>query len=269
MNYYFSVMLSTNGLLDYLAELIWCFSCVETDQLSSKPLVIAHCVGALKICHSLSTNLTDSNAIFDGPVLGAVKSFLLTSCSVLLVGLKEEADYLERANARLSLFSPEEEIFIGSGTPRGDSNESSKFPRYPSSSGDRPSRRSEMESQNDDRENTLWLHGDSQQINLVHQQHQDFPAFGRESESGGLISPFIDESSTQGDQVQALIAQVTFEKTFATGKDDQLPVEDSVFAAHGVTKSSKVIISYSSFSFLTSNLFSEYYFHQNVLLYQV
>ena len=229
-------MLTTNGLLEYLAELIWGFSCIDTDQLSSKPLIIAHCVGALKICQSLSINLIESNKIFDSSVLGAVKSFLLTSCSVSWVRLKEEADYVELANARLSLFTPDEEIFFDGGTPRLDYRSYNKIQRYPSSSADRTSERNEMESQNTEPENRQWSRGDLKQTN---QQCMDLPGAGRESESG-LISPFCVDPTTQGDQIQALIAQVTFEKTFTGDKDDGSQSGGNTFGAHNVTESAKV-----------------------------
>ena len=230
-------MLSTTGLLDYLAELIWCFSCIDTEQLSSKPLMIAHCVGALKICHSLSTNLIDSDKIFDGPVLGAVKSFLLTSCSVLLVGLKEDADYIERSNARFCLFTPDEEIFIDSGTPRGDSEGFGKFAKYPSSSADRTSRRSGIESQIAEHESAPY------DLKRPSQQLSDFPSVAFESESG-LISPFCADPTTQGDQIQALIAQVTFEKTFSGDKEDESPNESTsgAFDAQSSTQGAKVFV---------------------------
>ena len=236
-------MLTTNGLLEYLAELIWCFSCVDTEQLSSKPLIIAHCVGALKICQSLSTNLTDSNKIFDSPVLGAVKSFLLTSCSVLLARLKEEADYVEEANARLNFFTPDEEIFLDSGTPRLDCGSYNKIQKHPSSSADRTSQRSEVESQNTERESRQWSRSDLKQTG---QHNVDFPAVGRGSESG-LISPFCADAVTQGDQIQALIAQVTFEKTFTGDKDEGPQSGTNTCSAQNVTDNTKVCATRNSF----------------------
>ena len=229
-------MLSTNGLLEYLSELIWCFSCIDTEQLATKPLIIAHCVGALKICHSLSINLLGSDSIFDGPVFGAVQSFLLTSCSVLLVGLKAEADYLADASARVKMFTPDEEIFIESGTPRQDLDSVHKFPRHLSSSADIVSRGSELDSQNAEREIALRPQSD---LKRFVKQDYDFPVVGGEGESG-LVSPFCADSTTQSDQIQALIAQVTFEKTFTRDGDEETPNESNRFGTRSVTENLKV-----------------------------
>lgn len=242
-------MLSTNGLLEYLAELIWCFSCVE--DISSKPLLIAHCVGALKICHSLSTNLSDCDKLFDGPVLSAIKSFLLTSCSILLVSLKEDETYLERSNARLSLFTPDEDIFVDSGMPHSR-NRDQKFPKHPISPAEKAARRSRIESQNADQENGRWAQND---VKVSSYQKPEFPAIPLRSDSD-LISPMCADPTTQGDQLQALIAQVTFEKTFSGFDDGVSPIEGGAFETQR-SKDDEKVCHYDSCYFLFGKVHSK------------
>eukprot|EP00795_Rhopilema_esculentum_P004910 gene4910-21245_t len=211
-----TVMLSTAGLLDYIAELIWCFACMGTDQLAAKPLMVAHCVGAMKISHSLSTNPDSHNRFCDSPLLGAIKSFLFTSCGVLLVSLKEDAEYFERANLRRTLCSPDEDIFVSGRESQLVSESSNKNTRHSAVFSDIVDVMGETDS--------------SHNVNLAVFQTRKPGQTERYSvgasdvfdEGSGIISPFCADPKTQGEEIEALIAQVTFEKTFRKIKEDDI-----------------------------------------------
>ena len=50
----FSVMVNSDGFMDYIVELIDNMSRKTADQLRANPLVIAHCIGAMKILTAIS-----------------------------------------------------------------------------------------------------------------------------------------------------------------------------------------------------------------------
>ena len=50
----FSVMVSSDGFMDYVVELIDNMSKKTADHLRTNPLVIAHCIGAMKIITAIS-----------------------------------------------------------------------------------------------------------------------------------------------------------------------------------------------------------------------
>ena len=50
----FTVMVNSDGFMDYIVELINNMSHKTADQLRANPLVIAHCIGAMKILTAIS-----------------------------------------------------------------------------------------------------------------------------------------------------------------------------------------------------------------------
>eukprot|EP00794_Sanderia_malayensis_P008043 gene8043-8906_t len=106
------VMLSTTGLLDYLAELIWCFSCMDAEQQATKPLTIAHCVGAVKIAHSLSTNSESGEKLLQSFMIEAIRSFLFGNCNNFIADMKALDFDVERRFRNRSLFSPTDDVFF-------------------------------------------------------------------------------------------------------------------------------------------------------------
>ena len=84
-------MVFTTGYLEYLAEIIWNFSCAPLDQLSNvNPLMIAHCVGAMKILHSVSINTKCRSELLNNSVIAAIVSMLLTITRTYISSFKQE-----------------------------------------------------------------------------------------------------------------------------------------------------------------------------------
>ena len=69
-------MVSTNGFLEYMSELIWNMSCKTGDQLRANPIAVAHCIGAMKIISAISITKEYQGNLVQSPVLSAVLSLL-------------------------------------------------------------------------------------------------------------------------------------------------------------------------------------------------
>ncbi|XP_067026328.1 uncharacterized protein [Acropora muricata] len=83
------VMVNSDGFMDYIVELINNMSHKTADQLRANPLVIAHCIGAMKILTAISIAKESHEGFTQHNVVDTILALLSLINGIQLDGLKE------------------------------------------------------------------------------------------------------------------------------------------------------------------------------------